>query len=203
MHNKKYTLILGSQSPRRKELLQWAFIPYKVLTSDIEEISSKQNVEEFVMDIALQKAQNVFAKTDANNPFVIGADTIVVDGEVIMGKPKTKEEARKMLQTLMGKSHKVYTGVAFKWLDQEYVFYDVTEVHFDLISDELMELYLDTGESMDKAGAYGIQGAALGFIGEIKGSYSNVVGLPIHLVLKKLKDVLKLESKDLRNAFES
>jgi septum formation protein len=199
----KYDLILGSQSPRRKELLKWIYIPYKIVVSDIKEISNKKNVEELVMDLASQKAKDVFSKALPlyQNPFVIGADTIVVvDGEVL-GKPKNREDARRMLHKLAGRSHTVLTGVTFKSKDIDLSFYDKTQVHFDLIEESLLDLYLDTEESLDKAGAYGIQGAALGFIKTIDGSYSNVVGLPVNLVLENLKKVMNLNEKELRNVF--
>lgn len=202
----KFQLILGSQSPRRKELLKWIYIPFKVITSNIEEISAKVNIEDLVQDLADQKAQAVFSsiKSQFENPVVIGADTIVVLGDKILGKPKDRTGAKQMLQYLMGKHHRVLTGVSIVHVNGVETFYDETEVSFDEITDELLELYLNTGESLDKAGAYGIQGAALGFIGKIDGSYSNVVGLPINLVLKKLKLTLNLENKkNWRDQFEN
>jgi septum formation protein len=103
----------------------------------------------------------------------------------------------------MGKSHDVLTGVCLFHQGGVETFYDKTKVYFDEISDELLEFYLDTGESMDKAGSYGIQGAALGFIGRLEGSYSNVVGLPVNLVLKKIKSALELNEKNWRSQFEA
>lgn len=201
----KFQLILGSQSPRRKELLQWTFIPFKIVTSDIEEVSDKTDVAELVQDLAYQKAKHVYDKviSDYNNPIVLGADTIVVLGDEVLGKPKDREEAKKTLLKLMGKSHDVLTGVCLFHQGGVETFYDKTKVYFDEISDELLELYLDTGESMDKAGSYGIQGAALGFIGRLEGSYSNVVGLPVNLVLKKIKSALELNEKNWRSQFEA
>lgn len=199
----KFDLILGSQSPRRKELLKWIYIPYKVIVSEIDEISTKKNVEDLVMDLASQKADVVFEKASQlyNNPFVISADTIVVvDGE-LLGKPANLADAKTMLQKLAGRSHDVLTGVTFKSSQINFSFFDKTEVHFDEVDDSLLDLYLDTKESMDKAGSYGIQGAALGFINKINGSYSNVVGLPVNLVLKNMKKVLNLNEKELRDAF--
>lgn len=201
----KFQLILGSQSPRRKELLQWTFIPFKIVTSDIEEVSDKTDVAELVQDLAYQKAKHVYDKviSDYNNPVVLGADTIVVLGDEVLGKPKDREEAQNTLLKLMGKSHDVLTGVCLFHQGGVETFYDKTKVYFDEISDELLELYLDTGESMDKAGSYGIQGAALGFIGRLEGSYSNVVGLPVNLVLKKIKSALELNEKNWRSQFEA
>lgn len=202
----KFQLILGSQSPRRKELLQWIYVPFKIITSDIEEVSDVSEVTDLVQDLADQKAQSVFEsiKEEYSNPVVIGADTIVVLGNQVMGKPKDRAEAKQMLQKLMGKTHRVLTGVSIIHLDGKNTFYDETQVSFEEINDELLELYLDTGESLDKAGSYGIQGAALGFIHKVEGSYSNVVGLPVNLVLKELKSTLNLEGKtNWREQFEN
>lgn len=202
----KFQLVLGSQSPRRKELLQWIYLPFKIITSDIEEISAESEVADLVQDLADQKAQAVFdsIKNTYSNPVVIGADTIVVLENQVMGKPKDRLDAKKMLQQLMGKTHRVLTGVSIVHLGGKNTFYDETLVSFDEINDELLELYLDTEESLDKAGAYGIQGAALGFIHKVEGSYSNVVGLPVNLVLKELKSTLNLEEKiNWRDQFEN
>lgn len=200
---KKYNLILGSQSPRRKELLQWSFLPYKIITSDIEEVSSKKNVEEFVMDIANQKALAVYQMTKEGlaDSFVIGADTIVVCENRILGKPKDLSEAKEMLLSLSGKKHMVYTGVSFVWGDKTHLFFEKTEVEFDIISEHLLNHYLHTNESLDKAGAYGIQGAALGFIRNINGCYANVVGLPINKVINELSGILAKEGLKIEEAF--
>lgn len=199
MHrSKKFQLVLGSQSPRRKELLKWIYVPYKIVVSDIEEKSTEKNSSLYVQDIAFQKANAVYKillqDKSFDNPFVIGADTIVVLNDEILGKPKNRADAKRILSKLMGKQHQVITGVSFVWGGGEYRFYDETKVKFDVIDDALLELYLDTNESLDKAGAYGIQGAALGFIDKIEGSYSNVVGLPVNLVMKNLIKVLEQEN---------
>ena len=202
----KAQLILGSQSPRRKELLQWIYVPFKIVTSNIDEVSNEVKIELIVQDLAKQKAQHVFTSVESkySNPYVIGADTIVVVDDEVLGKPNSRDEARKMLSQLKGRSHRVLTGVCIKHKDGEEIFYDETTVSFDYISDELLELYLDTGESMDKAGSYGIQGAALGFIGKLEGSYSNVVGLPVNLVLQKLKSIVPNQNgKSWRDYFEA
>jgi len=200
---KKYNLILGSQSPRRKELLQWSFVPYQIFTSDIEEVSAENEVEKFVMDIARQKAEAVhqMVLSKVENPFVIGADTIVVSDGYILGKPRNLEHAREILQSLSGKTHLVFTGVCFVWGNKSYSFYEETQVSFDHISDFQLTNYLETKESLDKAGAYGIQGAALGFIKEIKGCYSNVVGLPINKITNELNAILAKEDLTMEEAF--
>lgn len=204
MQRSKFKLILASQSPRRKELMQWLFVPFEIIVSHIEEKSNKQKVEDLVQDLAYQKAQHVYdkIKEQYGSAVVVGADTIVVLENEVLGKPQSREEAKVMLQKLMGKTHRVLTGVSIIFSEKEETFFDETLVYFDKISDDLLELYLDTGESMDKAGAYGIQGAALGFIGKIEGSYSNVVGLPINLLLDKLKTLLELKENNWRRLFE-
>jgi len=171
--------------------MEWTYLPFVIETSSIEEVSSKTSPEEIVTDLAMQKARDVFSKTSSENPFVIGADTIVVLDQFILGKPKDRDDAKRILKSLSGRSHQVLTGVAFKWNERELFFYEKTTVNFAKISDELLEMYLKTGESFDKAGAYGIQGAAISFIESINGSYSNVVGLPVDRVLKEMENCLK------------
>lgn len=200
MDKKVYQLILGSASPRRKELLKHAYLNFEIITSDLEEISHFEKPVEIVKDLALQKAKHVFEACNKKNPFVIGADTIVVIDEKILGKPNSREDAKEMLLSLSNKTHHVYTGVAFVWDGKECVFYDSTQVSFCHIDNDLLNFYLDTGESMDKAGSYGIQGAALGFIDRVNGSYSNVVGLPVDKVLLNLKKVMN-SSESWRNRF--
>jgi septum formation protein len=192
----KYNLILGSQSPRRKELLKATFLNYEIEISDIEEKSDVEPIEDFVMDLSLIKAQDVLkkCKNKYENPLVLGADTIVVINDKVLGKPKSRVEARSMLSSLSGNKHEVLTGVSLISETKKMCFFERTSVEFEMISDDLMDLYLNTEESMDKAGAYGIQAYALAFIKKINGSYSNVVGLPTNLVIQKLKEFNGLEN---------
>jgi septum formation protein len=204
MEKIKYKLILGSQSPRRKELLRASFINFDIITSNIEEISHKEEISEIVMDLANQKASAVLEKCrgEYENPLVLGSDTIVVIENEILGKPKSRSEAREMLLKLSGKKHKVLTGVSLVSLNKTIQFFDETIVEFEDITEDLMELYLDTEESMDKAGAYGIQAFALAFIKRVEGSYSSVVGLPVNLVIQKLKE-FNMGNTNWRDSFES
>lgn len=202
----KYTLVLGSQSPRRFELLSWLKIPFKVLTADLDEVSEEADPEKIAMDIASQKAHAVFArKNESDNVFIISSDTIVVLNEKLYAKPKDKNEAREILQELSGHTHQVITGVSFLFMDEasnklrEHLFYDFTEVTFNEITEDLMEHYIATGDSLDKAGAYGIQGPGLTFISKINGSYSNVVGFPLDKVISELSIIL---GDDWRSAFK-
>ena len=193
----KRTLILGSQSPRRKELLSWLNIPFRIITADLDEISNELEPCDVALDIASQKAHAV-ANSCANlkNPFIISSDTIVVLDGKIYGKPKDRDDAKVILSELSNRTHQVITGVSFYFYDlntmkwREHLFFDSTEVTFNEITDDLMEAYLATGDSLDKAGAYGIQGPSLTFISKVNGSYSNVVGFPLDKIVSELKIIL-------------
>lgn len=193
MQEKNFKLILGSQSPRRKELLGHLGIPFEIHTADLDEISTFTNPSEVVRDLALQKGHAVLNSLDKKNysntrPLVISSDTIVCLGDVIYNKPKDREDARRILKELSGKVHIVRTAVAFTTFDKEpHAFVVETQVRFDEIADDVLEVYLATGDSLDKAGAYGIQGPSLTFISEIKGSYSCVVGFPLSDVVRELE----------------
>ncbi|MFA6238246.1 MAG: Maf family protein [Bacteriovorax sp.] len=196
--NKKLTLILGSQSPRRKELLSWINVPFLIKTADLEEVSEETDPCNVAVDIASQKAHAVFNKAinETPFPFVISSDTIVVLDGKIYGKPHDVEEARTILTELSDRTHQVITGVSFLFREsetgksREHLFYDSTEVTFNAITGDLMEEYLSTGDSLDKAGAYGIQGPSLTFISRVNGSYSNVVGFPLDKIVSELKIIL-------------
>lgn len=197
MESGKFSLVLGSQSPRRKELLSWLNIPFKIITADLAEISEESVSEKIAMDIASQKAHAVHAQASTvQNPFIISSDTIVVLDEKLYGKPKDREDARVILSELSDKTHKVVTGVSFLFHDEntnkmrEHLFYDSTEVTFNEITKDLMDSYIATGDSLDKAGAYGIQGPSLTFISKVNGSYSNVVGFPLDKVVSELAIIL-------------
>jgi septum formation protein len=200
--NTKLQLILASGSPRRKELLGWSFFPFEIIVSNIEELSSQLDPELIVMDLATQKADAVFKSLKDKTCLVLGSDTIVVHDEKVLEKPTDRSHAKAMLQKLSGQMHSVYTGVSFKMEDKAHQFFTKTDVHFNEINDLLLEQYLDTKESMDKAGAYGIQGAALGFIGEIQGSYSSVVGLPINRVIQELCEMMETDYEGLYEIFK-
>jgi septum formation protein len=192
----KFSLILGSQSPRRKQLLSWINIPFKILTADLDEVSNELNPEKIAADIASQKAHAVLTKVgEIKNPFIIASDTIVVLNNILYAKPIDKADARRILNELAGHTHEVITGVSFLFHDEnnrlrEHTFYDSTEVTFTEISKELMDSYIETGDSLDKAGAYGIQGPSLTFISKLNGSYSNVVGFPIDKILSEFSIIL-------------
>lgn len=198
MESGKYKLILASQSPRRKELLSWLGIPFSIKTADLDEISHEEDPSEVAMDLALQKSvavEDSLSENERSSAFLISSDTIVVLNNKIYNKPRDVAEARQILSELSGHTHHVITGVCFGFTDERglkrhHRFYDRTDVTFSVIDDALMENYLATGDSLDKAGAYGIQGPGLTFISKVNGSYSNVVGFPLDKVKDELAIVL-------------
>lgn len=187
MENSKLHLILASASPRRKELLGHLGVPFEVIALSVPEHSDATDPVTHSREIAEVKGRAVVEKLMRERPgqgfLVVSADTIVVHGGKIFGKPADRAEARSFLQELGGKSHSVFTAVCLSLLHQGKVhttsFVDESRVSFDTISERLLETYLDTGDSLDKAGAYGIQGPSLTFISRVDGSYSNVVGFPL------------------------
>ena len=182
-------MILASASPRRRELLTQAGFSFEVKVSDADEIITEKEPDKIVKELALVKACAVAAsETEA---LIIGADTIVtVDGK-ILGKPRDAEEAFSMLSMLQGRTHQVYTGVALitkeEGLQKSHVFSEKTDVHMYPMTEQEIREYIATGEPLDKAGAYGIQGRAAVYIRKIEGDYNNVVGLPISRLYQELK----------------
>ncbi len=177
-------IILASGSPRRREILSAAGIEFTVKTADIEETMDKILPPDVVRDLAIQKAAAVNC---ADGDAVIAADTVVsVDGK-ILGKPKDEEDAKNMLRMLSGRMHEVYTGVCVRCGNMSESFSERTEVYFKKLSEKQIENYVKTGEPMDKAGAYGIQGKGALLITHICGDFFNVVGLPV----SKLYDLLE------------
>lgn len=182
--------ILASQSPRRKQLLEWACADFEVVVSDVnEDFDPAMECAEVAVDIAKRKAEAVWNKTGKIKP-VVAADTIVVcEGEII-GKPADRDEAIKILAKLSGKSHRVITGVAIRSNQGEVNFSDQTFVHFHEVSSAQIEFYVDHFKPYDKAGAYAIQ-EWIGVVGikSIEGDFYNVMGLPVSRVLQALRDL--------------
>lgn len=171
-------LILASASPRRKELITLISDNVICEPSGVEEvIPAEISVEDIPLSLAFQKAQAV-AEAHPDD-LVIGCDTGVISGGEILGKPVDKDDARRMMKALSGKTHKVITGCALFYKGRKRGFSNVTEVEFFELSDEEIETYIHTQEPYDKAGGYGIQGKAGLFVKGIKGDYFNVVGLPV------------------------
>ncbi len=201
-----YSLILASKSPRRHELIGWLDIPFRTIIAPIKEETDLEDPMDMAIELAKMKQNAVYSIISKENDFlkkshdlIVSADTIVVLGGDIFGKPKSLEGAREMLMKLSGQTHEVITGVSMRLcLDNQKSRFDhfaiKTAVTFDHISEDTLDTYLRFGESMDKAGAYGIQGAALSFVSQIEGSYSNVVGFPLSDFLTKLKRLIGYEN---------
>jgi septum formation protein len=181
-------LILASGSPRRRELLTQAGFTFAVRAADIDEsLRPGEDPVEYVTRLAQEKAQAIYALEGRDDIVVLGADTTVVLDKEILGKPVDKADAVRMLRGLSGRAHRVITGVAVVSADGVEAASEVTEVWFREISDAEIAAYVETGEPMDKAGAYGIQGRAAKWIPRIEGCFFNVVGLPLALVSTMLE----------------
>lgn len=183
----KYNIVLASQSPRRIELLSLITPNFSVVPANIDEPSVSAAPAEAVRRISLLKAQKV-ASLVSSGSLVIGADTLVYAENAVMGKPKNEEEAFEMIKILSGKTHNVYTGVTVinTLTNKAFTESECTGVSFAEMSESEIRDYIATGEPMDKAGAYGIQGYASRFITGISGCYFNVVGLPVRLTYRLL-----------------
>ena len=173
-------LVLASASPRRAELLRAAGIEFDVVAANVDEsIRPGETPADHVRRLAEDKALRV--QPQVNGRFVLGADTVVVVGDQILGKPADAADAARMLRLLSGRRHQVLTGVALIGKTR-HVGVAATTVEFAPLNDAEIAAYVTSGEPMDKAGAYAIQGLASRFVTAIEGSYSNVVGLPVALV---------------------
>lgn len=189
-------VILASKSPRRCELMQQAGFVFDIEPSDKEEIITSILPKDIVEELSRQKALDVYKKHDNKDILVIGADTIVSVDNKILGKPKTKQEAYEMLKTLSGRTHEVYTGVCFATNKKIHTFNECTKVTFYEMTDNEIWSYVNTNDSMDKAGAYGIQGKCAIYIKEINGDYNNVVGLPISRLYHELKSFFNIRGEE-------
>ena len=178
-------IILASASPRRKEILELADLEFDVMPSDAQEITTKTAPNEVVMELASIKAKDIYKKSEKQS-MIVGADTVVAYQGQILGKPTDEADAKRMLTMLSGQTHEVYTGVCIIEDGKTKTFYEETKVTFYEISDEQIDYYIKTGEPMDKAGSYGIQGKAAVFIKGIEGDYYNVVGFPIARFLQEI-----------------
>ena len=183
-------VILASGSPRRKELLALAGFNFTVCPAKGEEVTTKTLPCDIVCELAHQKAFEI-AKAQKAPCYVIGADTIVAFENRILGKPKDSEDAVRMVSMLQGSTHQVYTGVTFAGCIRGqqilHTFYEKTDVTFYPVTKEDLHTYVDSGDSLDKAGAYGIQGRFAIHVKGIEGDYNNVVGLPVARIYKELQ----------------
>ena len=205
-------LVLASRSPRREALLRATGIEFRVVAPPVEELTPKRirgSYSALVKRSALEKAQSVgvvlamrwlseiaergpvqtaaHVGPPSDTDVVLGADTIVVCGPEVLGKPRDVGDARRMLRKLSGKWHRVYTGVALVRGSQHVVGYERTEVAFRRLSKVEVEWYVGTGEPMDKAGGYAIQGEGAGLIRTVRGCYTKVIGLPMPKLLQMLR----------------
>lgn len=180
-------IILASASPRRRELMELAGYDFEVICADIVE-AVRENVQpqEVVMSLALQKAQAVAAENE--DAVVVGSDTVVALDGKILGKPHSESEACEMLRLLSGRTHKVFTGVAVVGDGKAKSFFDETDVEFYSLGEDEIKKYVATGEPMDKAGAYGIQGKGSVLVKKINGDFFNVMGLPIAKLYREMSD---------------
>lgn len=198
-------IILASASPRRKALLEQIGMEFEICPAKGEEVITESRPDAVVSELSRQKAEEVAAGVltyneqhpDLATPqdiLVIGADTVVTYGGEILGKPKDEADAGRMLTLLQGNTHSVYTGITLVFIDKsgrtgEYCFFEKTDVTMYPMDEDEINRYIATGEPMDKAGSYGIQGRCAIYIKQIEGDYNNVVGLPVARLYQELRRV--------------
>lgn len=188
-------VILASASPRRRELLAQIGMDFKVIISKADENISEPAPEQLVMKLSDIKAMAVYEEHGIEDEatIILGADTVVAFDGKVLGKPKDTQQAKEMLSMLSDNTHQVFTGVTILYKKQgelkSETFYDKTTVYTYPISDKEIDEYIMTGEPMDKAGSYGIQGIGAKFIKKIDGDYNNVVGLPVSKIYQKIKEI--------------
>ena len=189
-------IILASASPRRRELLEQLGVEFEIIPSQVEEKMKSMEPSRMVMELSEIKAEDIYnhlSQEEKELSTVIGADTVVAFEDQVMGKPQSSSEAIEMLSRLQNNTHQVYTGVTLIFrkgpgkVPSKISFFEKTDVTMYPISSDEIAAYVNTGEPMDKAGAYGIQGRGAAFIKEIHGDYNNVVGLPIGRLYQEMK----------------
>ncbi|BHF81302.1 hypothetical protein SprV_0702443200 [Sparganum proliferum] len=193
------SIVLASTSPRRKSILSSCGVSFTTVDPNVPEDlqpSAFPSIRDFVEALAKLKSDAAVKNLSQKADLVISADTIVFFEDHVLGKPADREEAVKMLSRLSGKPHDVYTGVSLVWLDKENkvleqdLFSERTKVYMTEMDESTIQAYVDTGEPLDKAGAYGIQGLGCSLIEKIDGDYFNVVGFPIHQICKHIRKKL-------------
>lgn len=186
---KKIRTVLASSSPRRLQLLKLININPVVLEPDIDEkIRPSESVSEFIKRVSIEKGNNIYNQS-LKNDLIISADTVVISGDRIIGKPKNRKDAGEILRELSGKEHTVLTGIALKHNDLNLYNYSSTGVTFKELTENEIEIYLNLEDFRDKAGGYAIQGRASVFINEIHGCFFNVMGFPLNLFYEMLKTI--------------
>jgi septum formation protein len=186
--NKRF--VLASSSPRRKELFKFIIEAFDILSMNVDETTEKTDPLEIVLELADKKA-NATAEQCGDDAVILGADTVVVFGDVVLGKPEDKKDAVRMLKMLSGKSHYVYTGFCIidKSSGKTVLDYEKTKVNFNKMTEKEIVDYVDSAEPMDKAGAYGIQGLGGKFISGIQGCYFCVMGFPMSKIYDAFKEL--------------
>ena len=187
---REYDVILASASPRRRELMEYICEKFRVIPADCDEtLPEGIAVTEAASYLANKKCECIAQVY--TNALVIGCDTVVICQGNILGKPADEQQARQMLRMLSGKTHEVITGVTVMCAQKKMSFSQTTKVKFRELRDEVIEAYIRSGEPMDKAGAYGIQGYGALLVEEIKGDFFNVMGLPVSELTERLHQFLK------------
>lgn len=180
-------IILASKSPRRKEILQNLGFNFSIVTADTDESSNETDPRALTRDLACRKGKDVVASLNDSDVLVISCDTVVWCDGKILGKPKSKEDAKEMLRLLSGRKHTVTSGLSLSLNGKTVTDSEDTDVYFAKLSESFIEKYVESGEPMDKAGSYAVQGVASMWIEKIDGCYFNVVGLPVRLLFKLLQ----------------
>ncbi len=180
-------LILASGSPRRRELLAGLGVPFRVLTPDIDEVSVHTHPADIARDLAEQKAWAVRAMPGTAQALVLASDTLVALGGLVLGKPADADQNAGYLRQLSGRTHTVYSGVALFGPQGLSADVEATAVTFRTLSEAEVQHYARSGEGLDKAGGYGIQGLGMALVARIDGDYSSVVGFPLSLVIRLLR----------------
>jgi len=199
MSKEPHGIVLASASPRRSELLEQVGIRFHVIPSNVDEtLLADETAEDHVIRLSRNKALDVAGRQDVNGRWFIGSDTVVVRDNLVLGKPIDAAEARQMLASLSGRSHRVISGYAVHKRDNGQTISGavVTKVFFKKLTPREIEGYIATGEPFDKAGAYAIQGIGSFMIPGIEGSYTNVVGLPLCEVIAALEELAAIELFD-------
>ena len=188
-------IVLASKSPRRREILSMLGLKFDIISADADESSELTDPAHLVRELSLRKARATKALLEQrgewnDDTLIIASDTVVAVGGTILGKPRDEADAARMLTLLSGRTHQVISGVSLLYGARERADFDVTCVHFCDMTQEEIELYVSSGEPMDKAGAYAVQGLASVYIKGLEGDYFNVVGLPVHKLNTMLCELL-------------
>ena len=192
-------IVLASKSPRRKEILSSLGLKFDIIVADADERSDEPDPKKRVADLAAIKGRAVIdALADKNDVLIIASDTLVFACGEFLGKPRDKDDARRMINMLSGREHSVVSGLYLSYNGKEVLSADETKVIFDTMTDAEIESYIESDEPYDKAGGYAVQGLASLYISGLKGDYFNVVGLPVNLLYKTLKKELGIDLNDLR-----